>query len=185
MSNIKQLEERIAQVTELIKSGSKAIESMKVALEAAEEERDRLADQRREQEPKFERVKDREAYWSVDSKFCAEGKATPCQHYENFHRSDNSYFDNNNYFKTEQRAKEVADKINRLLKLERLHDIYCPDYKPDWESADDKHYVIRDEQRKKYVYRSTIGWSEVACVFFPTKKIAQKVCNILNEELDS
>lgn len=182
MGNIEQLEERIAQLTELVKSGSEAIESMKAALIAAEEERDRLADQRREQGLKFKRVEYQEGYWSVGSKFGAEGKATPCLHYENFDRSDNNYFDNNNYFKTVQRAEEVADKINVLLKLERLHDIYCPDYKPDWKRADHKHYVIRDEQRKKFICASAIKWSKVTCVFFPTREIAQKVCNILNEE---
>lgn len=64
MDNIKQLEERIAQLTELVKSGSEAIESMKVALEAAEKERDRLADQRRENESKF-KITQNEKYYFV------------------------------------------------------------------------------------------------------------------------
>jgi chromosome segregation ATPase len=55
MNELEQLNERIGQLTELVKTGSEAIKSMEAALKAAEEERDRLADQRREQEPKFER----------------------------------------------------------------------------------------------------------------------------------
>lgn len=179
MGNIKQLEERIAQLTELIKSGSEAVKSMKAALIAAEEERDRLADQRREQEPKFERVEKGEIYFTITSGLDI------IRSIEGGYSVDDKKYSVNNYFYTEERAQEVAGKINLLLKLERLHDIYCPDYKPDWERADDKHYVVRDEQRKKYVCGSTIGWSEVACVFFPTREITQKVCNILNEELDS
>lgn len=182
MGNIEQFEERIAQLTELVKSGSEAIKSIEAALRAAEEERDRLADQRREQEPKFERVGKYGKYYSI----LFNGAAMTCEERDNgqncFDDTDN--FESNNYFKTEQRAQEVADKINFLLKLERLHDIYCPDYKPDWKGADDKHYVVRDGQRKKYACRSTIGWSGIACVFFPTREIAQKVCNILNEELN-
>ena len=45
MNDIKQLEERITQLTELVKTGSEAIKSIETALKAAEEERDRLADQ--------------------------------------------------------------------------------------------------------------------------------------------
>ena len=95
---------------------------------------------------------------------------------------DKARVDQNNCFKTEERAKEVLDKINLLLKLERLHDIYCPDYKPDWVRADDKHYALYDKQNNKYVCGSTIGWSEATNVFFPTKEIAQRVCDILNKE---
>lgn len=42
MTELEQLNERIAQLSELVKTGSEAIKSMKAALEAAEEERDRL-----------------------------------------------------------------------------------------------------------------------------------------------
>lgn len=179
MGDIEQLEERIAQLTELVKSGSEAIKSMKAALIAAEQERDRLADQRREQKSKFERVEKGEIYFSIT------GELNIIRSIEGGYSVDNNKYSVNNYFYTKERAQEVAGKINLLLKLERLHDVYCPDYKPDWERADDKHYVVRDEQRKKYVCRSTIGWSEVACVFFPTREITQRVCNILNEEVDS
>ena len=179
MGDIEQLEERIAQLTELVKSGSEAIESMKAALIAAEKERDRLADQRREQKSKFERVEKGEIYFTIT------GELNIIRSIEGGYSVDDNKYSVNNYFYTKERAQEVAGKINLLLKLERLHDIYCPDYKPDWERADDKYYVVRDEQRKKYVFGSTIRWLEVACVFFPTREITQKVCNILNEELDS
>jgi hypothetical protein len=183
--DIKELNERIEQLTELVKSGSEAIESMKTALIAAEKERDRLADQRTEFESKYQRVKRGDVYFSIGGTSVLSQGMMVKRYFEDDSILDRAKFLGNNYFYTASRAGEIADKINLLLKLERLHDIYCPDYKPDWERADDKHYVVRDEQRKKYVCGSTIGWSEVACVFFPTREITQKVCNILNEELDS
>lgn len=155
---------------------------METALKAAEEERDRLADQRREQEPKFERVENREYYWSVGTSFCPEGKVTACRHYENFDRGDNNYFVNNNYFKTVQRAQEVADKINFLLRLERLHDTFCPEYVPDWDNDMIKYIVGFDAYNKKWYIGQTFVNKDVSGVYFPTKGIAQKVCDILNAE---
>jgi hypothetical protein len=184
MNDIKQLEERIAQLTELVKTGSEAIKNMETALKAAEEERDRLADQRRESEPKFERVENREYYWSVGTTFVNEGKATACRHYENFDRGDNNYFNNNNYFKTVQRADEVADKINFLLKLERLHDTFCPEYVPDWENCWlSKYYIYQDKSMGNiWIWGQVNTDSDVVQVYFPTEEIAQKVCDILNAE---
>lgn len=92
---------------------------------------------------------------------------------------------NNNYFYTKERAQEVANKIKFLLKLERLHDIYCPDYKPDWNDSEEyKHLVYFDHSRRKYCWDS-FAYSEYAgAVYFPTKEIAQKVCDVLNRELE-
>ncbi len=182
MSNIEQLEERIAQLTELVKSGSEAIKSMEAALRTAEKERDKLADQRRKNEPKFE-ITQNEKYYFIDFRY----KGCILDIKSDVYMDaliDKDRFAYNNCFKTEKRAKEVLDKINALLKLERLHDTYCPDYKPDWVRADDKHYALYDKQNNKYVCASTIGWSEATTVFFPTEEIAQKVCDILNKELN-
>ena len=184
MTELEQLNEIIEQLTELVKTGSEAIKSMETALKAAEEERDRLADQRRESEPKFERVEDREYYWSVGTTFVNEGKAVACRHYENYDRGDNNYFDNNNYFKTVQRAREVADKINFLLRLERLHDTFCPKYVPDWDNDMIKYIVGFDAYNKKWYIGQTFVNKDVSGVYFPTKEIAQKVCDILNAELE-
>jgi len=112
MNTIEQLEERIAQLTELVKTGSEAIKNMETALKAAEEERDRLADQRREQEPKFERVYSFENYYSLYFDGAARVYEDRDKGQDCF--DDTNNFEQNNYFKTVQRAKEVADKINLL-----------------------------------------------------------------------
>ncbi len=182
MNTIEQLDERIAQLTELVKTGSEAIKNMGTALKAAEEERDRLADQRREQEPKFERVGKYEKYYSI----LFDGAAMTCQERDNGQNSfdDTNNFESNNYFKTVQRAENVADKINFLLKLERLHDTFCPDYKPNWNSGERKYYVFYGHNSECYSVGSVGNVEYETNVFSPTLEIAKKVCDVLNKELE-
>ena len=140
--NIDEFNERISQLTELVTNASNTIKSAEEMIKLAEQERDRLADQRRENEPKFERVDRFESYWALTFNACA----YPSQRIDHGVRSvdDNDNFGSNNYFKTEERAQEVANKINFLLRLERLHDTFCPDY----------NLGLRDELdvEKYYVY---------------------------------
>lgn len=179
MNELEKLNERITQLTELVKTGSEAIKSMEAALKTAEEERDRLADQRREQEPKFERNFGDGYYYICDNgamevdSSCDVNDVVAC-----------NQFICNNYFKTEKRAQEVADKINLLLKLERLHDIYCHDYTPDWNDGKWKYFVAYDNICKRYEVVLSISVEHKTNVFFATREIAQKVCDILNAELE-
>lgn len=94
-------------------------------------------------------------------------------------------FKNNNYFFTRERAEEVADKINFLLKLERLHDTFCPDYKFDWEDKEREcyWYVQIDSRTKRY----EALWSYykvVTTAYFDSRETACKVCDVLNKELE-
>ena len=181
MNDIKQLEERIAQLTELIASTSDTIKKAKEIIKAAEQERDRLCDQVNEGEPKFERVKEKEKYYCITD-FCRCFEVV--NETEEHCSLDETAYSNNNYFHTAQRAKEVVDKINLLLKLERLHDTFCPDYVPDWNDKDKvKYYVFKNKFIS--ISRWDIGYvstSDISDVYFPTEEIAQKVCNILNAE---
>lgn len=134
-----------------------------------------------EEEPKFKRVKTAAPYYYISNN--ANGRIIYYSKTEYNGTYDNYHCDNNNYFHTEKRAEEVADKINFLLKLERFHDIYCPNYKPDWSNDKDyKHYIYYNEKAKKWTFDVITKYHLVVCVYFPTSKIAQKVCNILNEE---
>ena len=95
--------------------------------------------------------------------------------------TDNTLFAKNNYFHTKARAQEAADKIKFLLKLERLHDVFCPNFVPDWDNQ---------KQLKFHVFRVSETWcADVSytseffeATYFPTKEIANKVCDILNKE---
>lgn len=175
MTEIEKLNERITQLTELVKTGSEAIKSMESALKAAEEERDRLADQRREQEPKFERNFGGMYYY-----ICNNGAMEVVGSDDVHDIVACNQFICNNYFKTEKRAQEVADKINFLLKLERLHDIYCP----NCESG--RYYISYNTESRRYCYGCIMNVPTMypTSVMFPSEEIALKVCNILNKELE-
>lgn len=177
MNEIEKLNERIAQLTELVKSGEETISATKEMLKLAEQERDRLADQRRESEPKFERVDKYKEYFSLTF----DGGAMICEERD---CGGNCYDDTNNfecynYFHTDKRAQEVADKINLLLKLERLHDIYCPN------SESGKYYISQNTESGRYCYGyiRNVPNKFPTSTMFPSEEIAQKVCDILNAEL--
>ena len=180
MNEIEKLNERIAQLTELVKTGSEAIKSMETALKAAEAERDRLADQRRESEPKFEKVEFGERYYGV----CVNSEVESRIYNEVGNMRDDAHFRNNNYFHTEERAQEVVSKINLLLRLERLHDTFCPDYVPDWGNCWlPKYYIYQDKSMGNiWICGAVSTDSDIVQVYFPTEDIAQKVCDILNAE---
>lgn len=178
--NIKELNERIEQLTNLVITSEETISQLKETLKSVEQERDRLADERRELEPKFERVDKNEKYHFLV--FDPEAMvATDIDHGEKC-KSDTEYFELNNYFKTESRALEVCDKINFLLKLERFHDIYCPDYIPDWDSLDKKYCVYYNHDWQIYIYSECTRCESAQLTYFPTAAIAQKVRDILNKE---
>lgn len=87
-----------------------------------------------------------------------------------------------NYFLTNKRAQEVLDEIKFLLRLERLHDIYCPDYKPDWKANTMKYSVAYGASEAKWHPYNALSVKNAVTVYFPTEGIAQKVCDILNKE---
>lgn len=179
--NIEQLNERITRLTDLVASANDTIKIAEEMIKLAEQERNRLADQRRESEPKFERVKKNENYYYLEFG-SALGAATVYSDTDTGHHVDKNRFDNNNYFHTKERAQEIADKINFLLKLERLHDTFCPEYVPNWDNDMIKYIVGFDAYNKKWYIGQTFVNKDVSGVYFPTKEIAQKVCDILNAE---
>lgn len=133
-----------------------------------------------EEEPKFKRVKTAAPYYYINSNVNGQIICYSKSEYNN--KYDNYYYNNNNYFHTRKRAEEVADKINFLLKLERLHDTYCPGYVPDWQDNARKYYVFYGEKDSTYYVGGCLAVNRKPCVYFPTVEIAQKVCDILNEE---
>ena len=128
-------------------------------------------------EPEFKRVEQGKEYYHVEM---------GCDVCINSLRDDTWYdetsYNNNNYFHTKERAQEVRDKIKFLLKLERLHDIYCPDYKPDWSNSENKYLILYSHTTNRYVVGNAVC-IEPSLPCFPTKEIAQKVCDALNKEL--
>ena len=182
--NIEQLNEKITWLADLVASANDTIKNAEEIIKLAEQERDRLADQRRESEPKFERVKKNENYYYLEFG-SALGSTTIYSDADTGHNIDKNRFDNNNYFHTKERAQEVADKINLLLKLERLHDVFCPDFNLGLRDGLDveKYYVYYNFVHEQWMSSCMIHASSVVQVYFSTKEIARKVCDILNAEL--
>lgn len=134
-------------------------------------------------EPKFERVPINENYFTFVINYTGVNIYSSNEDHDCV---DDTRFDNNNYFKTLERAQEVAEKIKFLLKLERYHDIFCPDFLPDWDDFNSCKYTIfydHDHKIYKYVYCYLAEHRTLA--FFPTEEIAKKVCDILNKECEN
>jgi hypothetical protein len=183
--NIKELDERIKQLKDLVASANDTIKLAEEMVGLAEKEMDKLAD-RKKGEPKFERVEFGHGYHYVAF---YSGGLKVCKESEDHTNTDNGFYINNNYFHTKERAQEVADKINLLLKLERMYDTFCPDFVPDWNNYNERKYVVNVVYKGKgysnkgeLVASHTIGTKNFAEVYFPTLEIAQKVCDILNAE---
>ena len=138
-------------------------------------------------EPKFERVPDGKQYFTLSA---VNGAFVGNRTAEGHWQLDDNRFDNNNYYKTKERAQEVADKINFLLKLERFHDIYCPAYVPNFEPDFDglincKYTIYYDHDNKRYKTAQCCSVEQRTLVYFPSEEIAQKVCDILNKECEN
>ena len=136
-----------------------------------------------EEEPMFNKVKCNEHYYSI--RLSSEGFIPPesswfCQRDTGI---DHGNFLSNNYFHTKERAEEVINKMEFLLKLERLHDIYCPDYVPNFTDKDEFQYcVFYNYPNNKWEWAVGYNTETITDVYFPTGEIAEKVRDILNEE---
>lgn len=157
-------------------------EKLKQELEAlrdkCKELEDKIEHAEQDDEPKFERVPQGIYYFVSFEK----GKAVISHEPDVFVEIDGDRFNNNNYFKTDERAQEVADKINFLLRLERFHDTFCPDYVPDSDDFSSIKYTIFYDYTEKIYVICINPMCHRTLVYFPSQEIAQKVCDILNKE---
>ena len=168
-----EIENKIHNLKRMIESCKNVIKANEIVIKKLEAEKER---------PAFERVEKGLHFYCVEVN---ELGVTVELHIDNRLIFSDTMFKNNNYFLTKERAEEVADKINFLLKLERLHDMFCPDYKPDWEEGKDecKWFIRFDAKNKEYLAFWTTIYRD-ATVYFDSKETAKKVCEILNKELE-
>lgn len=180
---INQLDTYIDVMKEETAKLSSMIEKLNDKIKEAESEKEQLI--KEQNEPKFEIAQD-EKYYFVDFNSRGCNSAITSDVYVGA-LGDKLRVEQNNCFKTKERAREVLDKIELLLKLERLHDIYCPNYKPNWnDKTEGKWCVYRScNDAKKWVYGrfSLMPVPTQSC--FPTKEMAEKVCGALNKEEQS
>lgn len=157
---------------------SNMIEKVNDKIKEAETKKEQLI--KEQNEPKFEIAQD-EKYYFINFNTRGYDLVVTSDVYVGAF-GDKDRVDQNNCFKTKERAEEVLDKIELLLKLERLHDIYCPNYKPSWYRDSIKHYVCYDTSKEKWSRCSIRTMEDAVQVYFPTSEIAQKVCDALNRE---
>lgn len=159
----------------------RVIESCKNVIKANENEIKKLEAEK--EKPVFERVEKGLRYYCVEVN---ELGVTVEPHIDNRLIFSDAMFKNNTYFLTKERAEEVADKINFLLKLERLHDTFCPDYKPDWNcKREAKWVVVFDYDKNKYASYWNAVTDNRTIVYFDSSKTADKVCETLNKGLEN
>ncbi len=76
---------------------------------------------------------------------------------------------------------DLKNKIRIRLKLQALHDEFCPDFEPDWENNTvSKYYIYLNNVTNRYYVGVEYDFSRIASVWFPNMHIAYKVCNIMN-----
>jgi hypothetical protein len=99
------------------------------------------------------------------------------------HRTDIARKNFGNFFRTRERAEQVADKMRLLLRLEQLHDMLCPDYVPDWKDDRLKFYVYFDHEQGSLNITASSFCDALSLVTFETRENAEKAAEILNKEM--
>ena len=76
---------------------------------------------------------------------------------------------------------DLRNKIEMGLKLQALHDEFCPDFEPDWENSGiSKYYIYLNNVTNKYSVGFVYDFCYTASVWFPNMRVAYKACSILN-----
>lgn len=182
MSNIEAYMNSLDTYIDVLKEESAKLSNMIAKLndkiQEAEIKKEQLI--KEQNEPEFKIAHDEKYYFvDFDSRGCNLNVTSDI--YKNV-LCDKARVAQNNCFKTKERAEEVLNKIKFLLKLERLHDIYCPDYKPNWNRESLKYYVAYDTSKEKWCSCCIRVMEDAVQVYFPTQDIAQKVYDALNRE---
>ena len=88
-----------------------------------------------------------------------------------------------NFFSTEERAEQVAEKMRLLLRLEQLHDMICPDYVPDWGNYGQKFLVYFNHAENRWHIGASNAFELRCATYFDTEENAEKAAEILNKEM--
>lgn len=131
-----------------------------------------------EKETQFEKLKMGKEYFTIH---CGSQGTDILRWIESNDEFDESFYNNNNYFHTKERAEEAAKNIRVLLKLWRLHDTLCEDYVSNWDEEEAKWIIFYSYSKETWCEEWWVSNNyNLPC--FPTKELAQKACDILNVE---
>ena len=99
------------------------------------------------------------------------------------HRTDIARKNFGNFFRTRERAEQVAEKMRLLLRLEQLHDMICPDYVPDWNNDGELKFCLAHHCDDDCWFVDYFNVTQYPTVYFDTEENAQKAAEILNKEM--
>ena len=138
-----------------------------------------------EDEPDIQRVGAGEPFWYIRLGDCGvnvvranEPIGRSC--YDITETIGTSLFRNNNYFLSKERADEVAEKIEAVLKIERMHDAFCPELVDG--TGKDVCYVGFDLKRRDFVYTLKEMSDVLIVAEFDSRETATKACRILDKK---
>lgn len=144
-----------------------------------------------EDEPDIQRVGAGEPFWyiqlgdyGVNVIQCNEPTGRSC--YDITETIGTRLFRNSNYFLSKERAEQVAEKIDAVLKVERMHDAFCPELVDGTE--ENAYYVGLSLKYHEFVYVPYMPQetSDVLIVAkFGSSEVATKVCQILDSKKDN
>lgn len=156
----------------------KKLEALKAKfLEKLEELQKEAEAQKEQEELKPWKPEREEKYFTIENSFDVV-QYTYCED-----GIDESNIQFGNYFRTEERAEQVAEKMRLLLRLEQLHDMLCPDYVPDWKDDRLKFYVYFDHEQGSLNITASSFCDALSLVTFETRENAEKAAEILNKEM--
>lgn len=101
------------------------------------------------------------------------------------HRTDIARKNFGNFFRTRERAEQVAEKMRLLLRLEQLHDMLCPDYVPDWGNYGQKFLVYFNHAENRWHIGASNAFELRCATYFDTEENAEKAAEILNKMRES
>ena len=89
-----------------------------------------------------------------------------------------------NYFLSEDSAEYLLSAIDELKKIQRYHEIYCPDYVPDWnDEKEKKWHVFFNKSLGLYQYSYNTYNFRPNDIYFDSEETVRKVRDRLNENL--
>ena len=96
---------------------------------------------------------------------------------------DNKLFKAGNCFRTKKRAKQVAEKVRLLLRMEQVHDMLCPDYEPDWNNDGELKFCLAHYCDDDCWFVDSFNVTQYPITYFDTLENAEKAVEILNKEM--
>ena len=94
------------------------------------------------------------------------------------------YYDNWNYFLSEESSERFLSAVEELKVLQHYHEMYCPNYIPNWNDEDEvKWYVFFNKALDRYQYSYDTYDFRLNEIYFDSEETVRKVCDKLNENL--